>query len=369
MFFDYTIPATQAAASTGPIESYAKYVKSKQSTAAAHTANRSSDVLLSTMLAMQNSENYTTTDGGPQRTDNDDHDGSAGALRHARMYQQPPLRRSAYSAYGPDYEYWRNRDATANRNDRLEYPDGIYGFNRRSDFPQLTAYRAPYPPKSVVDVMKYVTGRPPRKSNRTPPRDYMVAQESQLRYVPIHPAEEVNKYLPDAVAPAKGTSKRFRNKFGPPVYLTPPRIALPDDFMKPPDRDAGYSTSFMGEAPLPDVVASTQDASASSVQSHTDVVYHSPANTRYAVPDSPAPPKKAKKKKPKGKKPISVMLDIYPMPEGYENEPEQENEEGKLDTLSCTPLLLLLFGNIFDRLFCYWTLVLYFKLVHFRKIK
>lgn len=377
MFFDYTMPATQAAASStgGPIVSYAKYVKSKQSTATGgHTANRSTDGFLGTMLAVKNSENYTTSaDDGPQRTDGDDvgdgDDKSAGAVRHARIYQRTPPRRSAYSAYGPDYDYWRTAadatdatDAAADRSGRLEYySDGIYGFNRRSDFPQLAAYRAPFPPKSVVGLMKYVTGRPPRrKQNGTPepppqppPQpsapsrdDHMVAQESSLRYVPIRPAEEVNKFLPDAVAPAKGNSKRFRNKFGPPVYLTPPRAALPDDFMKPPERDAGYSTSFTVHVPASDVATAQQDASSagSAVQSYTDVVYRLPTGAvRYAVPDSPAPPspspspspsspsKKAKKNWHRGnKKPISVMLDIYPMPGGRENEHYQESEEGKI---------------------------------------
>lgn len=405
-FFDYTIPTTQAAASTGgPIVSYAKYVKSKQSTAAAaagHTTNRSTDGFLGAMLAVKNSENYTTAaaaaDDGPHTTASDgDGDGSTGAMRYARMYQPTPPRRSAYLAYGPDYDYWRTTAAadavdaaTSDRHGRLEYSDGIYGFNRRSDFPQLAAYRAPFPPKSVVDVMKYVTGRPPRrKPNRKPPHihpqpsqppqpqppqpqpsqpqpsqprppqwdDYMVAQESSLRYVPIQPAEEVNRFLPDAVAPAaaKGNSKRFRNKFGPPVYLTPPRVALPDDFMKPPDRHAGYSTSFTAaaaaagaatETPASSDVATAHHQDASSAgsgvqQSYTDVVYRSPSagTNRYAVPDSPAPssppssqpPKKAKKNRHKGnkKKPISVMLDIYPMPGGR----DQESEEGMYKTL------------------------------------
>lgn len=205
-------------------------------------------------------------------------------------------------------------------------------FGRRSDFPQLAAYRAPFPPKSVLDVMKYVTGPPYRSSSVETAggggRDYMMAQES--RYVPIRPAEDVNRFLPDAgVPPPTGGSKRFRNKFGPPVFLTPPMMAFPDDFMKPPDPGARFSMNFETAAAPADVVL--QEGSA-NVPSHTGVVFQSqPAivNT-YPVPDAPIPtgavvPKKVKNGKAKNKKPISLMVDIYPLAADHEHE---ENQQG-----------------------------------------
>lgn len=310
-FYDYTIHTTQGA-STGPIVSYAKYVKEKN-TMTTQTANRSTDGLLAAVLGIQNAENYTThapTDDVviAKRID----DGKLGTGRQMRFYPQLTTKRPTYLSYDPNY--WRTN---SNKNNKLEYAEGIYGFNRRSDFPQLAAYRAPFPPKSILDVMKYVTG-PPHKANIP---EYMIAQESSPQYYPIRPVEEVNRFLPDVNTPSTN-SRRFRNKFGPPVYLTPPISSLPDDFMKPPNPDARYSMDFESNVPLD---LTLQEGSA-SIPSHTDVIFRPPSfNNGYPVPDTPKP-KKVKNKR--NKKPISVMLDIYPLSENeHENVQAEEDEE------------------------------------------
>lgn len=345
MFFDYTIQTTQTVASVGPIVSYAKYVKDQysKSTAATVAVDRAADELLAAVLSAKHSENGGTSaaadvqvangaaadvqvangaaaDGQVENRAAAD-DGVGG--RRMRLYR-PLAKHLSY-----DSEYWKTAGTAAGAvHGDAERADA---FGRRSDFPQLAAYRAPFPPKSVLDVMKYVTGtshRPPAKAaaGLGAGREYMVAQES--RYVPIRPAEEVNRFLPDADAPPTGGSKRFRNKFGPPVFLTPPIMAFPDDFMKPPNTDAKFSMDFV-TANAADVVL--QEGSA-SVPSHTGVVFHQSSGmaTGYPVPDAPAPavvqqvPKKVKNGKPKNKKPISVMVDIYPLTD-HEHE---ENEQG-----------------------------------------
>lgn len=306
-FYDYTVPTTLQGASTGPIVSYAKYVKDKN-TMTTQMVNRSTDGFLTSVLGVQNAENYRTR----VSADNADikkriDDGKLGNGRHMRLYPQLAPQQPEYLSY--DSNYWTTN---LNKNSKLEYADGIYGFNRRSDFPQLAAYRAPFPPKSIVDVMKYVTGAP-HEANIP---EYMIAQESKLhRYYPIRLAEEVNRFLPDVNTPSANL-RRFRNKFGPPVFLTPPTMSFPDDFMKPPDIDAHYSTNFESEAPL-DITL--QEGSA-SIPSHTGVIFRPPFNSGYPVPDSPKP-KKVKNKR--NKKPISVLLDIYPLSDN-----EHENEQG-----------------------------------------
>lgn len=95
-------------------------------------------------------------------------------------------------------------------------------------------------------------------------------------------------------------------------------MSFPDDFMKPPNPDARYSVDFQNTVPM-DL---TVHEGAASVPSHTDVVFHSPIE--YPVPDAPKP-KKVKKKRPKNKKPISVMLDIYPV-----TDEERESEQGNI---------------------------------------
>jgi len=282
--------------------SYAKYVKEKN-TMTSQMVNRSTDGFFTSALGVQNAENYTTRASADdvditKRID----DGKLENGRHMRLYRQPE-----YLSY--DSNYWRTN---LNKNSKLEYADGIYGFNRRSDFPQLAAYRAPFPPKSIVDVMKYVT-RAPHKENFP---EYMIAQESKLhRYYPIRPAEEVNRFLPDVNTPSANL-RRFRNKFGPPVFLTPPIMSFPDDFMKPPDLDARYSMDFESDVPL-DL---TLQEGSSSIPSHTDVIFRPPFNNGYPVPDTP---KQKKVKNKRNKKPISVMLDIYPLSDN-----EHENEQG-----------------------------------------
>lgn len=322
-FFDYTIQSGQTT-STGPVVSYAKYIKDKQTTI--NPVNRSTDGLLAAVLGVKNAENYTsTTTTAPadedfvmaKRID----DGSALENgRHMRLYPITSQRPAYQSPY--DLGYWQTTGRD-NKYDKLEYSDGLYGFGRRSDFPQLTAYRAPFPPKSILDVMKYVTGSPPPpRSFRTNFPEYMMAQESKNRYMPIRPAEEVNQFLPDVVASPSSNSKRFRNKFGPPVYMQPPMMAFPDDFMKPPNPGARYSMGFGNDVPLQDLTLQEESA---SVPLHTDVVFHSPVNNRYPVPDTPVPTK-SKVKRLKNKKPISVMLDIYPI---SDHEHETGNEQGK----------------------------------------
>lgn len=321
-FFDYTIQSGQTT-STGPIVSYAKYIKDKQT-----TVNRSTDGLLATVLGMKNAENYTSTTTGTPVDDDfvmakriDD----GNALENGRQMRLYPItsQRPVYlqSPYG--LGYWQTTGGRDNRYGKLEYSDGLYGFGRRSDFPQLTAYRAPFPPKSILDVMKYVTGSPPPpRSFRTNLPEYMMAQESKNRYMPIQPAEEVNQFLPDAVAAPSSNSKRFRNKFGPPVYIQPPMMAFPDDFMKPPSPGARYSMGFGNDVAVQDM---TSQQGSASVPLHTDVVFHSPVNNQYPIPDAPVPTK-SKIKRLKNKKPISVMLDIYPI---SDHDHETENEQGK----------------------------------------
>ncbi|XP_003243367.1 uncharacterized protein LOC100574670 isoform X1 [Acyrthosiphon pisum] len=310
-FYDYTVPTTQGA-STGPIVNYAKYVK-ERNTMTTQMVNRPTDGLLTSVLGVQNAENYTA------RALADDvditkrfDDGKLGNGRHMRLYPQLASQHPEYLSY--DSNYWRT---DLNKNSKLEYTDSIYGFNRRSDFPQLAAYRAPFPPKSILDVMKYVTGAP-HKANIP---EYMIAQESKPhRYYPIRPAEEVNRFLPDVNTPSANL-RRFRNKFGPPVFLTPPIMSFPDDFMKPPDLDARYSMDFENDIPLD---LTLQEGSA-SVPSHTGVIFRPPFNDGYPVPDSPKPKKVKNKRK---KKPISVMLDIYPLSDSeHENEQAEEEDE------------------------------------------
>jgi len=287
--------------------SYAKYVKEKN-TMTTQMVNRSTDGLLTTILGVQNADNHTTRASADdvviaKRID----DGKLGNGRHMRLYPQLAPKQPAYLSY--DSNYWRTN---LNKNNKLEYTDGMYGFNRRSDFPQLAAYRAPFPPKSILDVMKYVTGAP-HKANIP---EYMIAQESNPhRYYPIRPAEEVNRFLPDGNTPSTNL-RRFRNKFGPPVFLTPPIMSLPDDFMKPPDLDARYSMDFESDVPLDLTLQEGSD----STPSHTDVIFRPPFNSGYPVPDSP---KQKKVKNKRNKKPISVMLDIYPLSDN-----EHENEQG-----------------------------------------
>jgi len=289
--------------------SYAKYVKEKN-TMTTQIVNHSTDGLLTAVFGVQNANNHTTHTSADdvviaKRID----DGKLGnSDRHMRLYPQLTPQQPAYLSY--DSNYWRTN---LNKNSKLEYTDGMYGFNRRSDFPQLAAYRAPFPPKSILDVMKYVTGAP-HKSNSP---EYMIAQESNHhhRYYPIRPAEEVNRFLPDGNTPSANL-RRFRNKFGPPVFLTPPITSFPDDFMKPPDLDARYSMDFESEIPLD---LTLQEGSAST-PTHTGVIFRPPFNNGYPVPDSP---KQKKVKNKRNKKPISVMLDIYPLSDN-----EHENEQG-----------------------------------------
>lgn len=292
----------------GPSASYAKYVKDKQTTSSNGAAAAAADYgLLAAVLGVRHAENSTSAaDVAARRID--DHTESTGhqhqhQLRAMRLFPVPgrrPLPPAVRAAHEP----------------RRVYPDGMYGFGRRADFPQLAAaYRAPFPPKSVLDVMKYVTGAPPFRLRAAAP-DRMLAQESKVpslpRYVAIRPADDVNRFLPDAAGgPPHGGSTRFRNKFGPPVFLTPPVQSHPDDFMKPPSPGAGYSADF--ERPGPAELGLGPDGqSSASVQSHTDAVFHrQPVHNDYPVPDTPVP-KRTKSKR--AKKPISVMLDIYPLP-------------------------------------------------------
>lgn len=337
-FFDYTIPTAQApAASAGPIVNYAKYVKEKQTTANG-AGNVSADGLLAAMLGVRNAENHTAAvpvtaeRHEPLVSDRIDHGRQLAASRRVRLYPNAASQRPY--GYDDDNGYRKTNDddvaAAGPPDDRLEYSDGLYGFGgRRSDFPQLqAAYRAPFPPKSILDVMKYVTG--PQKHRQTTtgaPAEFMIAQESRdyRKYMPVNAAEEINRFLPDVIASPKSGSMRFRNNFGPPpAYLTPPQMTLPDDFMKPPNPDARYSADFQDnlsvdfQSNLP--VDFMVHEGAASVPSHTDVVFHPPIG--YPVPDAPKS-KKVKKKRPKNKKPISVMLDIYPV-----TDEERENEQG-----------------------------------------
>jgi len=64
-----------------------------------------------------------------------------------------------------------------------------------------------------------------------------------------------------------------------------------------------------------------QEGSA-SIPSHTGVIFRPPFNNGYPIPDTPKP-KKVKNKNKRNKKPISVMLDIYPL-----SDSEHENEQG-----------------------------------------
>lgn len=277
--------------------------------------------LLAAVLGVKNAENFTSAadEATTVAIGVDNTESTAGHghqhqyhLRTMRLFPVPgrwPLPPAVHAAYEPSRH---------DSGKRVEYyPDGMYGFGRRADFPQLAAaYRAPFPPKSVLDVMKYVTGAPPFRLRAATP-DRMLGQESKLpslpRYVAIRPADDVNRFLPDAGGPPHGGSTRFRNKFGPPVFLTPPVQSHPDDFMKPPSPGAGYSADF--ERPGSAEVERGHDGqSSASVQSHTDAVFHSqPVHNDYPVPDTPVP-KRPKNKRAKGKKPISVMLDIYPLP-------------------------------------------------------
>jgi hypothetical protein len=306
-FFDYTIQTTQTAATpVGPVVSYAKYVKDKHwtSVAVADAVDRAAvDRPLAAVPGSERPE--STTD---EASDGTVDDGDRG--RRTRLYR--PLNK--HLSY--DSDYWRTVGAGAEK--RADVP------GRRSDFPQLAAYRAPFTPKSVVNVMKYVTGSPPH--HRAPAGgqgEFMAAQES--RYVAIRPAEEVNRFLPDADAPPAGGSKRFRNKFGPPVFLTPPMVAFPDDFMKPPSPGAQFSTDF--ETAAADVVFHEGSA---TVPLHTDVVFRHQqptTSTGYAVPDAPvaeaAVPNKPKNGKAKNKKPISMVVDIYPLADREHEDVEQ----------------------------------------------
>lgn len=319
-FFDYTIPTTQVVASSaGPVVSYAKYVKDMRSTGSGGggSGTESADGLLAAVLGMKNAGNITTAAASDEeaimakRIDNGKT--AAGYARRMRLFPAPPTTPPRWLVHGVPYNPTGPWDAAGVG--RSEYPDGMYGFGRRSDFPQLAAYRAPFPPKSVLDVMKYVTGPPHLHAGpKVVVPEYMVAQESKRRYVPIRPAEEVNRFLPDVVSagPPHGGSKRFRNKFGPPVFLTPPVMTLPDDFMKPPSVGAHFSMDFEGTAP---VDLTLPEGSSTVQQSHTDVVFNSPVSNNYPVPDTPSPTKGVKSKRPKNQKPISVMLDIYPIPD------------------------------------------------------
>lgn len=349
-------PATvhQTAPSSGPVTNYAKFVKEKHLTSATGPATDANGLLAAVLGVKNAAENYTdrgqtaaaaaAVDGGQQVTttfaaakrlgvDDVTSEGSraVNGRRFRLRYHRYPI--GTPVIYGPlsppSYTGYRSPVAVPDNGGGklLEYGnDGVWfgPQRRRTDFPQLAAYRAPYPPKSVLDVMKYVTG-PPR-SNVDAAVEHMTAQESRPgRYVPIRPAiDVVNDFLPDTTVAGSG-AKRFRNKFGPPVFLTPPMMAFPDDFMKPPSPGARYSMDFPGDVGDFPAVDITQQAGSATVQSHTDVVYHrSPADvTGYPVPDSPAP-NRGKKKKPKNKKPISVMLDIYPL-----SDHEREDSQGQ----------------------------------------
>lgn len=330
-FFDYTTQTTQVPF-VGPVVSYAKYVKDKQGTIG--QGNRSADGLLAAVLGMKNAaENYSST----MRVHAVDEDVviaervDGGSGRHMRLY--PTVHRPPPVYLPTSSESFGHRNVDVDKyyyRGTLGYStDGLYGFGRRSDFPQLSAYRAPFPPKSVLAVMKYVTGSSPSQPYRTVDvADHMIAQESKTRYVPaVRPAEEVNRFLPDANAlPTSVGSKRFRNKFGPPMYLQPPVVAFPDDFMKPPNPGARFSMNFDNDV-LPDGVL---HAGSSNVPLHTDAVFHSSSEHSYLVPDTPSP-KRVKTKRTKSKKPNSVMLDIYPI-----SDHEHENEQGQC--ASCTLL-------------------------------
>ncbi|XP_050442466.1 uncharacterized protein LOC126846728 isoform X2 [Adelges cooleyi] len=327
-FFDFAIPSVQTPMTGGPVVSYAKYVKDKQTVPGA--VDSSTDGLLTALLGVKYGENFTEAPApvnGSFLTDRMDED-ELGNARRTRMYAA--RQRPALPSYGPGY--WKLNVLRGGK-----YPDGMYGFGRRSDFPQLTAYRAPYPPRGVVNVMKYVTGSPVQAVP-----DFMVAQESGVRYVPVRAAEDVNRHLPD-VAPPKTGSKRFRNRYGPPVYLTPPASAFPDDFMKPPEPDARYSMGFESQVP----VDLTVSQGSINVPSHTGVVFHSPPSTRMPVAVKPKKPvkKPPKVKRPVNKKPISVMLDIYPLSDAdteheqaYSQEEDVQEEEGNDQTIESDSL-------------------------------
>ncbi|XP_050523499.1 uncharacterized protein LOC126895554 isoform X2 [Daktulosphaira vitifoliae] len=286
---------------------YAKFVKEKQT-----KANTPENGLLTALLGLKNSENFTIVNNTHvvEKVD----EAELSAARQMRMYSPTTVQRPSYLSYGPGY--WK-----LNVLKNGKYPDGMYGFSRKSDFPQLAAYRAPFPPKSVINVMKYVTG-PPRR----PPPDFMVAQESGNRYFPIQAAGDVNNHLPEVLQPPKIGSRRFRNRYGPPVYLNPPKTidSLPDDFMKPPDPNAGYAMNFEN-VDLP--VDLTVHEESYNIPTHTDVVFHTP---RSPVVVKPNQVKKLKKAKPKNKKPIRMMLDIYPITEN-ENHQQQDLEQDEAE--------------------------------------
>lgn len=221
--------------------------------------------------------------------------------------------------------------------------DSVYGFDRKSDFPQLASYQAPFAPKSILDIMRYVTTADPRRHDVDAAEDeFMTAQESRTRYVPVSTAEEVNRLLPDAVVPTSDPTRRFRNKFGPPSVRRPeqPAMPLPDDFMKPPDPDAHYSINFE-EAVLPATDLVVRENSA-NFPSHTDVVFRNPPPHTDVVnrptkaddgvlpePAVTTPVMKIKKhRRKKNQKPISVMLDIYPLDSDDEDKDEDGHDQG-----------------------------------------
>ncbi|VVC27002.1 Hypothetical protein CINCED_3A008488 [Cinara cedri] len=346
-FSDYTIPTTQAAF-TGPAMSYAKYAKDKQlTTITTDPVVRKSDGLLYAVLGLQNAENYTTTcsptigEDVVTAANRLDDNGRLEYGRRMRLYPTTFKTQRPTDDVHPGSVRFPNYQKNAMDSELKYHSDSVYGFGKRSDFPQLTAYQAPFPPKSILDVMKYVTtvGSPPRKFD-VPVEEYMTAQESKTRYVPIRAAEEVNRLLPDMVAPTSDPTRRFRNKFGPPFIYTPkpPVMALPDDFMKPPDPDAHFSVNFEKDAvPMADLTVQEESA---NFPSHTGVVFHHPPSLTdlvyhsstteniYPEPDVTTPRTIIKKnRRKKNQKPISVMLDIYPLSDNEDEDDEDHSDE------------------------------------------
>lgn len=296
------------------------------------------------MLGAQNAENYTTAccpivgDDVAAVADRTDDSGRSEHGRRMRPYPiafrtQPPAGHAHSGSGSPD-----NRKTAMDSELKYE-SDSVYEFGRRSEFPQLASYQAPFAPKSILDVMRYVTSAgPPRREADAGEDEFMTAQESRTRYVPARTAEEVNRLQPDAVVPTSDPTRRFRNKFGPPDERRPeePAMALPDDFMKPPDPDAHYSMNFE-ETVMPAADLAVQ-ANPANFPSHTNVVFHSPpphtdvvnrpttADGVLPAPDVTTPKTKIKKhRRKKNQKPISVMLDIYPLDS---DEDEDDDDEG-----------------------------------------
>lgn len=376
-FSDFTIPTTQAAF-TGPAMSYARYAKDKQSMAImAESVVRSTDNQLSAaVLDLQNSKNHTTTccptvhDDVVATTKRIDENSILKNSRQMRLYQtmfkiQRPTNYVYSSSRLPEYQ------KKAMDGELKYHTDSVYEFDRRSDFPQLATYQTPFSPKSIVDVMKYVTtiGSPPKKADAAV-EEYMVAQETKTRYVPIQVAEEINRLLPETVIPTSDSTMRFRNQFGQPNThsLKIPIVSYPDDFMKPPDHDTSYPDDFM-KPPDPDASYSmnfkenavsavhlTVKNKSTNFPSNTEVVFRHPPktnivfspssiNNNYPVFNVTRPETNLKNRhKKKNQKPISVMLNIFPLSDN-ENEDDQDQSNYYKNLFQC--LIWMFFCDLF----------------------